>query len=271
MVEFRSIGVLGIGNMGGALVRGLLRAGIADAANIVIYDSHSGAMDALAAELGVKPAEGAGELFRQCDVVVLAVKPQIFHHIAPGLKPSEAVGDRTVLSVMAGVPSALLRGYFPPTWKVVRVMPNLPLSVGDGATAIETDSHSEGTLLLAERIFTACGVTVRVSANQMDAVTGLSGSGPMYVFEFIEGMVAGGVKAGLPRQTAMDLVLQTVRGALHLIQESGEHPSEWTARVCSPGGTTIHALHVLESHGFKATLISAIEAAVARSKAMSQS
>jgi pyrroline-5-carboxylate reductase len=265
MVEFRTIGILGLGNMGGALVRGLLRAGVVKPSSVFVYDAHAGAMDNLVAETGVSATEGATELFSQSDVIVLAVKPQIFHHIAPGLKQTVIGGERIILSVMAGVTSSTLRNYFPSDWKIIRVMPNLPLSVGDGATAIETDGHSETSLLIAERVFNAGGVTVRVTESQMDAVTGLSGSGPMYVFEFVEGMVAAGVKAGLSRQVSMDLVMQTIRGSLHLLSDSGEHPSVWTARVCSPGGTTIHGLHVLESAGFKGTLIAAVEAAVHRS------
>jgi pyrroline-5-carboxylate reductase len=269
MVDFRTIGVLGVGNMGGALVRGLVRADLAKPENVWVYDSMVDTMQKFVQSTGVQAAEGAGDLFHRCDVIVLAVKPQIFHHIAPGLRNTAQSGERTVVSVMAGVTSSLLRGYFPPEWKVVRVMPNLPLSVGEGATAIEVDGHSEGTLLLAERLFAAAGRTARVSASQMDAVTGLSGSGPMYVFEFIEGLVAGGVKAGLPRQAAYELAVQTVRGAVKLLEESGEHPSVWTSRVCSPGGTTIHGQHVLESSGFKGILMAAVEAAVARSKALS--
>jgi pyrroline-5-carboxylate reductase len=270
MVEFQSLGILGVGNMGGALARGLLRAGVVQPQQLSVYDAHAGAMDALVAETGARPTEGVAELFAQSDVIILAVKPQIFHHIAPALQQTAKGGERTILSVMAGVPTAALRNYFPPAWKVVRVMPNLPLSVGEGATAIETDGHSEGTLLLAERIFNAGGSTVRVSSAQMDAVTGLSGSGPMYVFEFIEGLVAAGVKAGLPRGTALTLVLQTVRGSLRLLEDSGEHPSVWTARVCSPGGTTIHGLHVLEEAGFRGTLIAAVQAAVQRSQELSK-
>jgi len=269
MVEVKSIGVLGVGNMGGALVRGLLRAKIADADQVFVYDAHAGAMDALVSETGCRPTEGAAELFTQCDAIILAVKPQIFHHIAPGLKEMGTNGERVVLSVMAGVPSPALRAYFPSDWKVVRVMPNLPLSVGEGATAIETDGHSEATLLLAERIFNAGGSTVRVTASQMDAVTGLSGSGPMYVFEFVEGLVAAGVKSGLSRQVALELVLQTIRGSLQLLA-GGEHPSAWTARVCSPAGTTVHGLHVLESAGFKGIIIAAVEAAVHRSQELSK-
>jgi pyrroline-5-carboxylate reductase len=226
-------------------------------------------MQSLAQDVGVVAAESAGDLISQCDVIVLAVKPQIFHHVAPGLKATLQSGERTILSVMAGVSSSLIRSYFPQEWKVVRVMPNLPLAVGEGATAIEIDGHSEGTLLLAERIFAAAGRTVRVSESQMDAVTGLSGSGPMYVFEFVEGLIAGGVKVGLPRQTATDLALQTIRGALKLLENSGEHPGVWTARVCSPGGTTIHAQHVLESAGYRGIIMAAVEAAAARSKSLS--
>jgi pyrroline-5-carboxylate reductase len=226
-------------------------------------------MESLKRELGVQTMVQAHDLTEKCDVLILAVKPQIFSHVAPGLKPAAGGKERVVLSVMAGVTSESIREQFPGNYQIVRVMPNLPLSVGEGATAIETDGHSEATLLLAEHIFKAAGRTVRVTSHQMDAVTGLSGSGPAYVFEFLEGMILAGVKAGLARDVSTALVLQTVKGALKLVDSGKETPSSWSAKVSSPGGTTIHGLHVLENAGFKGTLISAVEAAVARSRALS--
>src|SRR5690606_2516250 len=220
-------------------------------------------------ELGVQTAVQAHDLPARCDVLILAVKPQIFHHIAPGLRAQSGPKERVVLSVMAGVTADTIGSHFPQDYQIVRVMPNLPLSVGEGATAIETDGHSEATLLLAEHIFKAAGSTVRVTSRQMDAVTGLSGSGPAYVFEFLEGLILAGVKAGLARDTASALVLQTAKGALKLLESGKDSPSQWSARVSSPGGTTIHGLHVLESAGFKGMLMAAVEAAVARSKALS--
>jgi pyrroline-5-carboxylate reductase len=269
MVDFQSIGVLGCGNMGGALVRGLVASGTAAAKDVYVYDTLAPAMESLKREIGVQTVVQAHDLTEKCDVLILAVKPQIFHHVAPGLNPAAGGKERVVLSVMAGVTSESIRAQFPADYQIVRVMPNLPLSVGEGATAIETDGHSEATLLLAEHIFKAAGRTVRVTSHQMDAVTGLSGSGPAYVFEFLEGMILAGVKAGLARDVSTALVLQTVKGALKLVDSGKETPSSWSAKVSSPGGTTIHGLHVLENAGFKGTLISAVEAAVARSKALS--
>lgn len=270
MVEFQNIGVLGCGNMGAALVRALVSSNTVKAQNVFVYDTFAGAMDSLKKELGVRTMVQAHDLTDQCDVLILAVKPQIFHHIAPGLKPKSGSKERVVLSVMAGVTTETIRAHFPDDYQVVRVMPNLPLSVGEGATAIEVDGHAETTLLMAEHIFAAAGKTVRVSASQMDAVTGLSGSGPAYVFEFLEGLILAGVKAGLSREVSASLVLQTTKGALKLLESGKDSPATWSAKVSSPGGTTIHGLHILESAGFKGILIDAVEAAVARSKALAK-
>lgn len=266
MVEFQTIGVLGCGNMGAALARALVRTGTAAPEDVYVYDTLPGAMEALKKDLGVQAVVHAEELAQRSDVLILAVKPQIFHHIAPGLKPKSGPREKVVVSVMAGVTGKSIRSHFPADWQVVRVMPNLPLSVGEGATAIETDGHSEATLLLVERLFSAAGRAVRVAGHQMDAVTGLSGSGPAYVFEFLEGLIQAGVKAGLPRETASVLALETAKGALKLLEGGREGPAQWTAKVCSPGGTTIHGVHVLESAGFKGILMSAVEAAVKRSR-----
>ena len=165
MVDFQNIGVLGCGNMGAALVRGLVASGTAAAKDVYVYDTLAPAMESLKRELGVQAMVQAHDLPDRCDVLILAVKPQIFHHIAPGLKPKSGPKERVVLSVMAGVTSENIRSHFPEDYQIVRVMPNLPLSVGEGATAIETDGNSEATLLLAEHIFKATGRTVRVTAS----------------------------------------------------------------------------------------------------------
>jgi pyrroline-5-carboxylate reductase len=269
MVEFKTIGVLGCGNMGAALVRALVKTGTAAADDVYVYDTLPGAMEALKKDLGVQAVVQAHDLPLHSDVLILAVKPQIFHHIAPGLKPRSTRNEKVVISVMAGVTSESIRGHFPPDYQVVRVMPNLPLSVGEGATAIETDGHSEATLLMVERLFSAAGRAVRVNSHQMDAVTGLSGSGPAYVFEFLEGLILAGVKAGLSREASSVLVMETAKGALKLLESGKDGPAQWTAKVCSPGGTTIHGVHFLESAGFKGILMGAVEAAVKRSRELS--
>ena len=266
MVDLKNIGILGCGNMGGALVRSLVVSGIGKANHIYVYDTHAPAMESLHKDLGVQTVVHAHELVEKCNVLILAVKPQIFHHIAPGLKATSDGKEHVVLSVMAGVTSENIRKHFPEDYQIVRVMPNLPLSIGEGATAIEIDGHSEATLLAAEHIFKAAGSTARVTSYQMDAVTGLSGSGPAYVFEFLEGLILAGVKAGLSREVSTALVMQTAKGSLKLLENGIESPAQWSAKVCSPGGTTIHGLHVLEKAGFKGILMAAVEAAVTRSK-----
>lgn len=269
MVEFKTIGVLGCGNMGAALVRAFVSSGTAGPKDVFVYDTLPGAMAVLQKDLGVQAVDQAHDLPLRSDVLILAVKPQIFHHIAPGLKPKSGPREKVVVSVMAGVTSETIRSHFPADYQVVRVMPNLPLSVGEGATAIETDGHSEATLLLVERLFSAAGCAVRVGSHQMDAVTGLSGSGPAYVFEFLEGLILAGVKAGLARDASSTLVMETVKGALKLLESGKDGPAQWTAKVCSPGGTTIHGVHVLETAGFKGILMAAVEAAVRRSRELS--
>ncbi len=263
MDKLGAIGFLGGGNMGGALIRGLLATGLKPEC-IYLHDTSDALMQRWKKDYKISLAPSAQELFQNCDTLVLAVKPQIF---TSAIAEISLANNKTklIVSVMAGISSVKIRGYFTGL-KVVRVMPNLPLSVGEGATAIESDGLSEDVLQAAEALFQCAGKSVRVTAAQMDAVTGLSGSGPMYVFEFIEGLILGGVKSGLSREVSVTLALQTVMGAVKLLESSTETPAQWSAKVCSPGGTTIHALHILEQNGFKATLISAVEAAVKRSK-----
>ena len=170
---------------------------------------------------------------------------------------------------MAGIKTANLREIFPESFTVIRVMPNLGLSVGEGATAIATDGIGEESLQLAEAIFKSSGLTVRVTEEQIDAVTGVSGSGPMYLFEFIQGLTQAGIGVGLPSETAYRLAIQTAKGSLKLLETSADTLSVWSARVRSPGGTTEAAQKVLERDCFHATLIRAVAAAVARSKELS--
>lgn len=265
----KNIGLLGAGNMGGAVLRGLLQSGLCKPSQLFAADPHPAALSALQA-LGVTAVSDAKALAECCDILVLAVKPQVWGSLVPLLSSGSPTASRLAISVMAGISSASLKASLPSSWRIIRTMPNLPLSVGEGATGIEWDGVNDVDGAIAEAIFGACGKGVRVSAAQMDAVTGLSGSGPMYAFEFLEGLIQGGVKAGLPRDTAVTLAKQTVRGALALLESSQEHPSAWTAKVCSPGGTTIHALHTLEKGGLKGLLTAAVEAATARSKELSK-
>jgi pyrroline-5-carboxylate reductase len=266
-----SLGLLGCGNMGGAIARGVIAAGLLPSHRVVVYDANGAAVESMKA-LGCAVAASPLELLRQADTVVLAVKPQIFQKLAPEWKQTfAALGDKVIISVMAGIRTEHLREIFPDSFTAIRVMPNLGLSVGEGITAVASDDIPETSLHLTESIFHSCGQTVRVLEKQMDAVTGVSGSGPMYVFEFIEALTQAGVDSGLSRETAYALALQTTKGSVKLLETSSDSPSAWSARVRSPGGTTAEAQKVLEKEGFYGLILRAVKAAVARSRELSGS
>jgi len=175
---------------------------------------------------------------------------------------------RTVVSLMAGISTAKIREVLGPGYAVVRTMPNLPLTVGKGAVAIASDGLAPELVREVQELFAAVGTAVVVREAQLDAVTGLSGSGPAWVFQFLEGMIQGGVKAGLPRDLAEQLTYATVEGSMALVRAGGENPAALTAKVCSPGGTTIHGLHALEQAGFRSALMDAVEQATERSRVL---
>lgn len=261
-----TIGFLGFGNMGGAVARGVVAAGILPSSKILVHDPVF--PESVLSEQGFARA-GSGETLRNADVIILAVKPQVFQSVMADLKEfSEGLSGKAVISVMAGIRAQKLRETFP-AFTCIRVMPNLGLAVGEGATAIATDGVAEESLRLVETIFNSCGTTVRVTEDRMDAVTAVSGSGPMYLFEFVGAMTEAGVKAGLARETAYALAVQTAKGSLKLLETSTDTPQKWTERVCSPGGTTLAALGVLQAEGFHGILERAVAAAKKRSEELS--
>lgn len=269
-----TLGFLGFGNMGGAVARGAVAAGLVAPAKVLVHDPMA-PKEAIAA-LGASVAGSAEDVFLRADVIVLAVKPQVFKETAQAwtelVSGLSKDGGKTVISVMAGIRAERLRAVFP-GFTAIRVMPNLGLSVGQGATAIATDGVSEDSLALVEAVFRSCGTTVRVTEDQMDAVTAVSGSGPMYVFEFIEAMTQAGEKAGLSRETAYELVKQTIVGSLKLLEPVNGVPSaspdEWSARVRSPGGTTAAAQDLLRAEKFREIVERAVAAAKNRSVELS--
>ena len=265
MSGLNNLGLLGCGNMGGAVARGVIASNVLEADKVFLFDPEPKAMEPLQQE-GCIALGSPTELFQKAEAIVLAIKPQVFKTFKLPTLPHDS---KTIISVMAGIKTDALHRVFPISYTIVRVMPNLGLSVGEGATAIATDSIPEEAIRLAEIIFYSCGTTVRVEENLIDAVTGVSGSGPMYFFEFIEALTQAGVNAGLDRDTAYRLALQTGKGSLKLLETSGDAPSNWSARVRSPGGTTAEAQKVLEEGGFQELLIRAVEAAVKRSKELS--
>ena len=261
-----TIGFVGAGNMAEALMRGLLDAGELPPANIGAADPRSERTDELAARFGIRTSTSNTEIVEHSQIVVLSVKPQVITRVLDEVRDSVA-GGTLFISIAAGTNTASIEARLPPGTRVVRAMPNTPALVGAGATAIAAGAHATANdLALATRIFDAVGLTVTLPESQLDAVTGLSGSGPAYVFVILEALAEGGVAVGLSPLTASLLAAQTVMGAAKLALETSEVPARLRDRVTSPGGTTVAGLHALEAGGLRSALINAVAAATDRSR-----
>lgn len=252
--------------MAGALLRGAVRRGGRAPQSLALTDVHSDARAALKGELGVLDFASNTEACAWADVIVLAVKPQVLPavlaEIAGSLPPTTLV-----ISIAAGVTLQRLEQELGGHTKLVRAMPNTPALVGEGATALARGRGvSDSEFEEAQRLFAVTGSVVTVEERLMDAVTGLSGSGPAYAFVAIEALSDAGVRVGLPRDVATKLAAQTLLGAAKLLLETGEHPGKLKDMVTSPGGTSIAGLAALEREGLRNALIAAVEAATARSK-----
>ncbi len=251
--------------MAEAMIGGLLAGQVCSAELIWATDPVPDRRDRLKGQFGIRVGSANREAVAWADVVVLAVKPQALPPVLSELGPMLA--HALVISIVAGVKRSTIEEQISGGGRVVRAMPNIPALVREGMTALTLGSAvSENDGHVARMVFEVVGRVVLVEEQLMDAVTGLSGSGPAYVFQAIEALADGGVMMGLPRQTAELLAAQTVLGAARLVLESGVHPAQLKDRVASPGGTTIAGLHRLEQGGFRATLMAAVEAATTRSK-----
>jgi pyrroline-5-carboxylate reductase len=260
----RKIGFLGAGNMAGALIRGLLHAEVVGPTQITASDVKEERLAELRGLYGIATTQDNEELVGLSDVIVLSVKPQVVDRILGSVSAAIAA-DAVVVSIAAGVPIDALEARLPPGARVVRSMPNTAAIALAGATAIAPGTHATGgDLLVARALFEAVGRCTVLDESLLDAVTGLSGSGPAYVMLMIEALADGGVKVGLGRDTALMLAAQTVYGAAKLQLETGEHPGRLKDMVTSPGGTAIAGLHTLEAGGLRRTLIDAVEAAATR-------
>ena len=256
--------------MGGALIGGMLHAKLTSPKRIVATRRSKEALEELRRKWGVHALEDNVKAAAKADVLILSIKPQmavsVLNEIAPAVRKSQLV-----ISVMAGITTETINRKLKASCPVVRAMPNTPALVDAGATAIAAGAHAgEKDLRLAEAIFNSVGLTVTVPESSMDAVTGLSGSGPVYLFMVIEAMIDGGVKMGLPRATARKLAAQTVFGAAKLVLETGKHPAVLKDEVTTPGGTAINAIHVLEAKGLRSLLMDAIATATLRSQELSR-
>lgn len=264
----KKIAIIGGGNMGEALARGILQTKWATPERMMIAEPLKEKLDKLRGIAhGIKASHSNVDAATWADVVLLSVKPQIIAHVLDEIKPVMK-DDKLVLSVVAGVTTAYMEKKLGSKVPVIRAMPNIAAVVRESATAICAGKYAnnEEHLSVARHIFESVGMVVEVSEEAlMDAVTGLSGTGPMYVFQILEGLSDAGVKVGLSRDMANALAVQTLIGSSKLIKETKEHPAKLKDLVTSPGGTAISALHSLEKNGLKALLIDAVEVATKRS------
>ncbi len=265
VLKGKRIGFIGGGNMAEALIRGLLEGGMPPG-QITVAEPVETRKKFLADRYKVAVSSDNQLVARESGVIVLAVKPQVGAGVL-GQLAGIVTGEALLISIMAGMSCAGIEGAIGKGVRVVRVMPNTPALVMEGASAICSGSlASDDDMDLAEALFAQVGTTCRVDEKQIDAVTGLSGSGPAYVLTFLEALADGGVKNGLSRESSLTLAAQTILGTARLYLETGEHPASLRDKVTSPGGTTIAGLHALEKGALRATVISAVDAAVARSR-----
>ncbi|MEG6585968.1 pyrroline-5-carboxylate reductase [Dendrosporobacter sp. 1207_IL3150] len=267
MLKSKKIGFIGGGAIAEAIIGGIIKSGLLSAQQIYVTDIVSGRLDYLNKTYSVLTVRDYDSLINEVDILFLTVKPQVINAVIDQL--SGRISSKIIIvSVVAGLTLQKIQESFSKN-AIIRVMPNTPVAVGAGISAIAlgkfaTDYDSE----IVSKIFSSVGNVVTVAEEMMDGVTGLSGSGPGYAFVIIDALADAGVRVGLPRQTALVLAAQTLLGAAKMVLETGEHPAKLRDMVTSPGGTTITGIHVLEQKGLRNALIDAVVAATNRSQEM---
>ncbi len=270
MLNNKKIAVVGAGHMGRALIGGMVRAKLTAAKNITASRRNEDALGELRRQWGIHAVADNRKAVKGTDIVILAVKPQMASKVLAEIAP-DVSRSQLIISVMAGIKTQTIVSKLKKPVAVVRAMPNTPCLVDAGATAIAAGQHAgEKDLAAAEAVFASVGKVVTLPETALDAVTGVSGSGPVYVYMIIEAMIDGAVKMGIPRDVATKLAAQTVFGAAKLVLETGKHPALLKDEVTTPGGTAINAIHVLEAKGLRSVLIDAIVAATLRSQELSR-
>ena len=271
MASELTLGFLGAGKMATALARGFIAAKLTTAKHLVASDLMEGARKAFADETGVKPMPTNLAVCKAAPILLLAVKPDQVAGVLAEIR-AHVTAKHLLISIAAGVPLAKLEAGLAPGARVIRVMPNTPALVGASASAFAVGSHATpADAALAQKLFSSVGIALQVKESLLDAVTGLSGSGPAYAYQIIEALSDGGVAAGLPRDVATKLAAQTLLGAAKMVLETDQHPGALKDMVTSPGGTTIEGLHELEKAGVRGGLMNAVRAAAEKSKKLGQS
>lgn len=271
MLKGKKIGFIGAGNMAEALIKGVVKKGIIDPKNIMASDVVTQRLDYMRETYGIRAMKDNIKLVSESDMVVLAVKPGDVYHVLDEIK-GHLSSKKLLISIAAGIGLTSIERRLKKGSRVIRVMPNTPALILEGASALSKGTFAtDRDLEDVEALFNAVGEVAIVKEQVMDAVTGLSGSGPAYVFMIIEALSDAGVKMGLSRELAEFLTLQTIIGAAKLVKQSGEHPGRLKDRVASPAGTTIAGIHILEKERLRGILMDAVEAATKRSQELGES
>jgi len=266
------VGFIGAGAMAEALIKGLIKAG-ASPTQLLASDVLPSRLALLHSQYGIKVANSNVEVLCQSDIVILAVKPQNISSVLQEIAGCAMNGGQMPLlvSIAAGITLAYIEQLLPLPYPLVRAMPNTPSIVGAGATAISAGKHAKPEhLRQARSVFEAVGIVVSIPETQIDAVTGLSGSGPAYGYLIIEALIDAGVKVGLPRGIAKELAVQTLFGAAKMVAETEQHPAVLKDQVTSPGGTTIAGVHILEQGGIRGLIMDAVIGATERARQLKQ-
>ncbi len=261
------VGFIGTGNMGQALIRGVTKKGVYTARDIIIFDIAKDKTEKLSSEVGVEVASSAADLVKGVQTVILAVKPDKILPVVNELR--DLLKNKLVISIAAGISLSVLLDRLGKDARVIRVMPNTPAMVLEGVSGIAfSGACTDEDIQVAKTIFSAVGICVNLEENLLDAITGLSGSGPAFCFMFIEALADGGVRAGLPRDIALKIAASTLKGSAQLVLETGSHPGVLKDMVTSPSGTTIEGISVLEKRGFRSAVMDAVFAAYKRAREM---
>lgn len=263
-----SLGFIGAGNMAGAIITGIIRKDLFRANEITIFDIDIEQSKKLSEGLGVKPSKTSRDLAENADTVILAVKPDKIAPVVQEIK--DILRNSLTISIAAGVTISSIQSYLGVDSRVIRVMPNAPALVLEGASAF-SGSHAcrQGDIERARSILGAIGTCQELDESLLNAITGLSGSGPAFCFIFMEALADGGVRAGLDRDVALQFAATTMKGAAQMVLENHRHPAELKDMVCSPAGTTIEGVHALESKGMRSAVMDAVHAAYTRAMELS--
>lgn len=262
------LGIIGLGNMATAMLGGIVGAGLVAASDIKGSDYSEAAGKAISEKLGICTGTDNLEAIKGADIVILAVKPQVYENVLTQIS-GHVESNQVVISIAPGKTLSYLEGHLGADMKIVRLMPNTPALVGEGCTGVcKNGNVTEDEFKTVMSLLNSFGKAYEVTENQMDAVVAVSGSSPAYVFMLIEAMADGAVAEGLPRKTAYEMAAQAVLGSAKMVLETGRHPGDLKDMVCSPAGTTIEAVGVLEAEGFRGAVIDAVRVCADKSRSL---